>query len=221
MCFFFCSKSLTFNYQQASSNPTGGVIFFFLISLFLKYNWIVVLTWWNKHSYGFVTTVCSTSFFWKRTSTVTYCFHYLVEISSTFPINWGHRGRQLEFIKMLSDGSWASFGFFNNNIFPNRIAKTYLLYNTMAHFVNLTRLMCSNNFPIKQGSLFSTMIYHNIYKLHLQHDSLEHVINKQFTCSKYVSLNYRLQDCRAKLKLKHNMGLSGVICYECQMKNDI
>jgi len=30
---------------------------------------------------------------------------------------------------MLNDVSWASFGFFNNNIFPNRIAK-HIYYTT-------------------------------------------------------------------------------------------
>jgi len=35
--------------------------------------------------------------------------------------NGGHLARPLEFLKMLNDASWASFGFFNNNMFPNRI----------------------------------------------------------------------------------------------------
>jgi len=34
-----------------------------------------------------------------------------------------------DFLKMLNDASWASFGFFNTNIFPNRIANN-IYYTT-------------------------------------------------------------------------------------------
>ena len=40
-------------------------LFIFLFSLFLKFNWIVVKTWWNKHSYGFF-TLCKPFFIRKK-----------------------------------------------------------------------------------------------------------------------------------------------------------
>jgi len=51
---------------------------------------------------------------------------------------------------MLNDASWASFGFFNNNIFPNRIAK-YLLYITQCRVIfriDRTKNMVLNIFTI-------------------------------------------------------------------------
>jgi len=45
--------------------------------------------------------------------------------------NGGHLGRHLEFLKMLNDAQLASFRFFNNNTFPNRIPKKQQLYNSM------------------------------------------------------------------------------------------
>ena len=55
--------------------------------------------------------------------------------------NGGHLGRHLESLKMFNDASWASFGFFKNNIFPNRIANIVfnIQYNAVS-YLELTGL---------------------------------------------------------------------------------
>ena len=43
---------------------------------------------------------------------------------------------------MLNDDKWASFGFFNNNMFPNRLPKkNKKLYNSMAGSKEISHLL--------------------------------------------------------------------------------
>ena len=79
----------------------------------------------------------------------------------------GQLERHLEFLKMLNDASWASFGFFNNNMFPNRITQICFTIQYNAElFLELTGLYL---FYLK--STPNITCYH-FFKTHTEADHL-------------------------------------------------